>query len=485
MDLAAESKGIKALKFIEKANKIWLDLFLVKPDVFVARASWMSYYEKSLKKQGIDPSGIDYSTHKINKEAADYAQTMVDRQQNISDAELQGKMFSSKTSLNKLFVKTLLPFANFRINQYMRLTSDVATLTSMTSSKEDRIIAARSLGGFGVEMAMFSAISIGAAYLLGSLSKSLMGEEEDEEEEEKRLNNIIKGRVTGVITDLISPLPIFDKPIATGVNMGLDKVQDAKDIAEEDKLSIFGDTKTDMTKSLGTLGIALDRGAQLYELYKLSTDGEYTDDYGNKKKISEEDMEYLQYMTGVALLTNIGLAPSEANTIVKNSVRDAKSEGKTEKTIEREEATEEKVSEQRSLLNELMQEETDAEIIDAIQKRIGELDDTSEERKEKNKAKKEEKKKLLKGYESMSDMKRYDPELYEETFGEDSPYYEKYKDDILINKSLSKLKRKIKDEEMEYVPQPRKRKKKEKEVFGSEKFGGKGFGTETFGGGGF
>lgn len=477
MDLAAESKGIKALKFIEKANKIWLDIFLVKPDVFIARASWMTYYEQSLKKQGINPSGIDYNTHKLNKEAADYAQSMVDRQQNISDADLQGKMFSSKTALNQLFVKTLLPFANFRMNQYMRLTSDVATLTSMTSSKEDRIIAARSLSGFGVEMATFSAISIGAAYLLGSLSKWLMGEEEDEEEEKKRLNNIIKGRVTGVVTDVISPLPFLDKPIAAGVNMGMDKVQEAMDIAKEERLSIFADTKTDMTKSLGTLGIALDRGTQLYELYKLSTDGEYTDDYGNKKKISDDNMEYLQYMTGVALLTNIGLMPSEANTVVRNSIRDAKAQGKTEKTIEREKETEKKTSEERSLLNQLMQEETDDEIIDAIKRRVNELEDTSEERKEKNKAKKEEKKALLKGYESMTDMKRYDPELYEETFGKESPYYDKYKDDILINKSLNKLRRDIKDEEMEYVPKPKK-KKGEKESFGSQEFGGKKFGEQ-------
>ncbi len=484
MDLAAESKGIKALKYIEKANKIWLDIFLVKPDSFIARASWMSYYEQSLKKQGIDPGDIDYNTHKINKEAADYAQTMVDRQQNISDSDLQGKLFSSKTALSQLFVKTLLPFANFRMNQFMRLTNDITTLTSMTSSKEDKVIAARSLGGYSVEVAAFTAISTAAGMLLYELSKTMMGEGEDEEEEERRKSNMIKGQITGRVTDILSPLPFLDKPIAAGVNMAMDKVQEAMDIVKEDRLSIYGDTKVDMVKSLGTLGITLERGAQLYDLYDLARTGEYTDSYGNVKKISESSRAYLEGMTAAALLTNIGLAPSEVNNIVRNSIKLAKSTGKTEKTIEREIKAEENKTESRLLLNELKEQETDPELIDAIDKRISELEDKSEVAKEKRKARKEEKERLLQGYKSMDEMKRYDPELYEETFGEGSDYYEKHKDEVLINKAYNKLERQKRDEEMNYIPPPKESKKKKK-GFGSEGFGTKGFGSKGFGSKGF
>jgi hypothetical protein len=483
MDLAAESKGIKVLKYIEQANKIWLDIFLVKPDSFVARASWMSYYEQSLKKQGIDPSGIDYNTHKINKEAADYAQTMVDRQQNISDADLQGKMFASKTPLSQIFVKTLLPFANFRMNQFMRLTNDITTLTSMTSSKEDRAIAAWSLGGYSVEVATFTMISTAATMLLYELSKGIMGEDEDEEEEERRISNMIKGQITGRVTDILSPIPFLDKPIAAGVNMAMDKVQEAMDIAKEERLSIYGDTKVDMVKSLGTLGIAAERAAQLYDLYDLASTGEYTDSYGNTKKISENSRAYLEGMTAVALLTNIGLAPSEANNVVRNSIKIAKSTGKTQETIEKEVKTEENKTESRLLLNELRQTETDPDIIDAIDKRIIELESSSEEMKEKRKFRKEEKQKLLQGYKSMDEMKRYDPKLYEENFGKGSDFYEKYKDEVLLNKAYNKLERKIKDEEMEYIPKPNKNKKQKGFLgggFKSEGFNSKGFESKGF-----
>jgi hypothetical protein len=394
IDLAAKSEGIKALKYIEKANKMWLDIFLVKPDVFIARSSWLTYYEKSLKEQGIDPSTIDYSTHEVNKEAGDYAQRMVDRQQNTSDSDLQGKLFSSKDSKSQIFVKTVLPFANFRMNQMMRLSSDVTTLTSKTASAEDKKVAASSLAGFGVEMATFKLISAGAAILLGGIANKLMGDDEDEEEKDKRINGVIKGVATGTVTDILSPVPFLDMPIAAGVNTAMDKVQSAMDVADEEKLSLYGNTKADMTKSLGTLGIAIERANQLSELSSLANTGEFTDDFGRVKKISEENQDVLKNMIGVAALTNIGLAPSEVNNVIRNSIKIAKRDS-----------------------------ETDAKIDERT---------------------------LLQGYENRGDMKRYDPELYEKTFGPGSDYYESTKDEREMKKKEKEEERKRKDEEFGY-----------------------------------
>ena len=171
IDEASKSKGAELLKKVEKLNKWWLEKFLVNPDVFIARASWMTYYEQSLNKQGIDTKGIDYNTHEVNEEAADYAQRMVDRQQNVSDADLSGKMFSNKESSNQLLVKTLLPFASFRMNQSARLGADLAVLSDKTATEEDKKIALRSLSGFAVEMVTFKIVAAGSAILLGSAAK--------------------------------------------------------------------------------------------------------------------------------------------------------------------------------------------------------------------------------------------------------------------------------------------------------------------------
>jgi hypothetical protein len=276
----------------------------------------------------------------------------------------------------------------------MRLSSDVTVLTSLTSSKEDKATAARSLSGFGVEMATFKLISAGAAILLGGIANSLMGDDETEEEKEKRINSVLKGQATSTVTDILSPLPFLDKPIAAGVNTAMDKVQSAMDVSEEEKLSIYGDTKSDILQSLGTLGIAADRANQLIELTSLANTGEFTDDFGNTKKISGNDQDVLKNMIGLAALVNIGLAPSEVNNVVRNTVKVAK---------------------------------RDAETTEKIKMRT-----------------------LLQGYESKGDMKRYDPKLYEETFGPGSDYYESTKEEREMKKEEKEERRKEKDEEFGY-----------------------------------
>lgn len=51
---------------------------------------------------------------------------------------------------------------------------------------------------------------------------------------------------------------------------------------------------------------------------------------------------------------------------------------------------------------------------------------------------------LLEGYENKTDMKRYDPELYEQNFGEDSEYYELTKEKEKRKRKLGKKSRKRK-----------------------------------------
>lgn len=233
IDLAAKSTGAKALGYLEQANKFWLKQLLVRPDVYVARASWMTYYEQSLKKQGIDPNGIDYNTHELNEQAGNYAQRMVDRQQNVSDADLAGKLFVNKESSNQLMVKMLMAFASFRMNQSARLGSDLAVMLDDTSTEEDRTIAARSLTGYAAEAVMFRVISAASIIAIGSIAKYALGVDEDDDEFKKRVNDIFKGQITSVTTDLFSPLPIVDKGVQFGVNTALEQVQNALSISKE------------------------------------------------------------------------------------------------------------------------------------------------------------------------------------------------------------------------------------------------------------
>ena len=101
--------------------------------------------------------------------------------------------------------------------------------------------------------------------------------------------------------------------------------------------------------------------------------------------------------------------------------------------------------------------------------------------------KKELEKLLLQGYESKSDMRRYDPEMYEITFGEEGVFNllntGDYKDKLIDN-VIDDIVRDIKDDLYQYTP-------KEKDgafgggAFGGDKFGGEKKKGESFGGGKF
>jgi hypothetical protein len=81
---------------------------------------------------------------------------------------------------------------------------------------------------------------------------------------------------------------------------------------------------------------------------------------------------------------------------------------------------------------------------------------------------------LLEGYENKTDMKRYDPDLYEKNFGEGSEYYELTKEEKEEEKQAREEERKEKDAEYGYS--------KQSKGFGSRgKNSGKGFGSRSSG----
>jgi hypothetical protein len=323
------SKADKVIDSVEKINRWWLKNMLVKFDVAIARASWITYYEQNLKKQGIDVRSIDYNTHQINEEAADYAQRQVDRQQNVSDADLSGAILSSKDSGKQLFTKIVMPFASFRMNQSARLGSDLSTLTSSTSTLEDKKVAARSLAGFMAEMATFRALSYGSALVIANVVSGMMGKDDDDEEEKKKKDAIMKGQLTNTVADMFSPAPILDRVVQIGVSNVLESVQNSMDIEEGDKVSIYTGDKQTFFQSLGLLGITGDRAVQLWEAVQLSNSGEFKDNYGNNKKVSDEDMRSLKTIIPLATLSAIGLAPTEVNSIVRSSIRIAKKDAES------------------------------------------------------------------------------------------------------------------------------------------------------------
>ena len=473
IDLASKSNAATAAKLIQKASNAYLDIFLKRPDVFIAKASWISYYERALKKQGIDPSSIDYKTHEVNTDAADYAQKMVDRQQNISDTDLQGKLLGVKDPSKRFGLSIVMPFASFRLNQFIRASNDANVLFSKSSSTADMKTAATSLAGYMAEMAMFKVIGTGISLGMGSLTNYLMGSDETEEQYQKRYDNVIRGQLTGTVTDVLSPLPPLDYFYAKTGDLFLNGIQYMADVEDKDRFKLMTNYKTDIIKSLGAFGIAAQKGKTFFDAASLAATGKYTDEYGRVKYITQNDRDALNYIATMSFISNFGVLPSEANTIAKNAVNFSKRRSSTltpEAKDAKEVATQEKKNEKiedlnddLDLLNEMLKKENNQkkineinDMIDDVQNNI-EYIETSDKSKvevqrEERKAEAEKVKELLGGYESRADLKRYNPRLYEKNFGKNSKFYKERKIQIQVKKERSKMERKLKDKQYKYRP---------------------------------
>jgi hypothetical protein len=486
-EAAATSKASKVIELLGKANEIALKAFVEKPDVWIAKASWITYYEKGLKKQGIDPSKFDYAKDKINEEAADYAQDMVDRQQNISDADLQGKLMNTKDPIKNVMVKTVMPFASFRMNQTMRMYSDLKSLFSKkgNATKEDRITAFKSLAGYGAEMATFKYTQYLIASYIGGLAVQAMGINETDDDKKKREEMLNKSQTTGTVTDVLSPLPMLDVPVAIGADKALSYFQDLEDIDEEDKFNLMTSFKQNGAKSLGLYGIAVDKANSIIDAFEIATTGKYTDEYGREKYVSRKTADALGNVALMATGSSLIGFPAEMNAVLRNSLRLAKKNSSTKqggkeaytREVESKRADvlkkkEDKMKIEVEALNRMLEEETEPDKRKEIKLKIREAKEApykgKDQKEEEKMTRREEKEKLeemLQGYDSKSDMKRYDPDLYEKTFGEGSDYYEKNNTEKEVKSDLTKEKKIIEDEEYDYS----KRKKRKKNRDGTYK----------------
>ena len=87
---------------------------------------------------------------------------------------------------------------------------------------------------------------------------------------------------------------------------------------------------------------------------------------------------------------------------------------------------------------------------------------------------------MLQGYENETDMKRYDRELWERTYGPNSPNYNEVEAAKEIDRQKRKIKQELNDEMYDYTPKS-KRSKAGREYRGIG--GGRGIGERGIGGG--
>lgn len=316
---AAKDGVNKLIRGVRDVQNFWLQQFLVNPDRYIAQASWMMYYMKSLKQQGVDTANIDWANHEVNKKAGDYAQQQVDRQQNITDVELQGEVFRSKRPGVQVLRRVLFPFANFLLNQKSRMYSDVTTLLSKSSEAKDKGAAGRSLAGLVAETIVFNGLGLVLTQALSAMSAE---SEDDKKAKEKRLSNRIKGRAGQAIKDIVSPLPLpeFDGPLISGINALIAAASES-----DDPYQFFELQPEDAWERLGVLSIPGERFAEWNQMRKMAFTGEYEQKlpFGKTvtKKLKRKGRDEMLANWISYTLYSAGLAPSEVGTIARYNMK--------------------------------------------------------------------------------------------------------------------------------------------------------------------
>ena len=127
VNVLADSAVGKVYDGVGKIGDMWLKALIQSPDAYVAKSSFITYYLKSLRDQGLSTK-IDWNNHEVNKKAAEYAQMQVDRQQNVSDPLLTGELFATEDATKKMITKLFMPFTSFVWNQRARMINDMQIL---------------------------------------------------------------------------------------------------------------------------------------------------------------------------------------------------------------------------------------------------------------------------------------------------------------------------------------------------------------------
>lgn len=273
---------------LNKRNDKVLKLLLSNPDAIIARASWLSYYKNALKAKGKDISNIDWDTHEIDTEAADIAQVNVDTQQNVSDADMQGKFMGSKKSATSLARNILMPFSGFIMNSKAKMQADANTLISKVATSQDKVKAFRSMTGQFAEIGLYSLITSMATQGIKAAVSEIFGGEESEREREKRAITMKKSLYTNLVDDGLSPLPpMANVPINALLNSIYEYFNPNE--PEETKIRLYEGTNKstleNMTESAGMLGIGARKAIDFGTSLSYATKGEVKSNFAGKESI--------------------------------------------------------------------------------------------------------------------------------------------------------------------------------------------------------
>jgi hypothetical protein len=392
VDRANQGKVGNISEGLSKLGDKYIELFLKNPDVFVANMAWLGYYRSKLKSMGVDMSTFDWANHELNEEAADYAEFMVQDQQNMNVAELGGKLLASKDASTKIIRQLLFPFASYQFNLKDKNNRNITIMTSKTSSQSDKVKAAQSFASGMLEAYTFQTIQSLIGGMLLAAAYAAIGYDEPEDEKTDGILDAIGKAMPFVrststrekwndelfvgksIFEFIAPIPNqLEYVTLLGLNQAMDYIQGGnpkeqlkKSKEEEAELDIFGNPlkkkrgpkKTEEEKKKAKTDEQLNKPFRFFAKEELpygqvfsdmiggvpsvgyeaiaalansaneAFAGSYTDKYGNEYTYSDEQKKILKQSLIPKAMVAMNIAPREFLTIGNNIEKAVKAKAK-------------------------------------------------------------------------------------------------------------------------------------------------------------
>ena len=433
--------NLKGKKY-KNAVELISDTLISTPDKIVMRPLWFGSFANEFKNE----TGVDIDFEKIAandeaymseyKDAIENAKTKADEVSVMAGATDNPFMGILKGTVQPNQGITARAFNNF--NNYMTrflifefVTARTGIMAAMGNGSLSRKEGAAILAGVTTRMVTYTLLT----QLLGAGLMEIFSEDDEEEDEKSILQKLGQSIASGA-TSLILGRD-FGNATKLLINYGIEKVN-------EEYLDFLREGEYDPYKD----AIA----------FSLIPQGE---------KAQQTDFSDLLMKMG----GSFGPALNTTDLLIRKLTSPPKQD---EAAIERSDA-ENKVRLPLEILGVTGFIPLYKDIRKVVMKNMYKDIKQSERMSEYNKTLEQEK---LQGYKNKSDMKTYNPDLYELTFGELAPDYDEIKAKRELEKQKRDIEKALKDDYYNY--QPRK-----KGGFGSEKFGGgnkkSGFGSNKFG----
>ena len=287
---------------------------LAMADMAAKRLAWLTYYQESLDKQG-----INYNTNRLpdNKIAAETANRLTANIASSMTAEGQAKIFKSR-GITGAAVYTLLPFASFSSNAKNELVRNIQQVYRGVGIEKLKAVSgttgimAETVAFEALKAYLFSPIYMAAGISIYKMMGSYFGFDDDENMAEyvdiKQMNkedNFLFNTVYRITVD------------GTGAVIENAAGEFFNDMNKKYKLSIDdkGEARTiyvqDVNLSSGKLGTSINAISDLGKFGAMMLTGETKNAKGEKVKLTDTEKKMVDAISSYSLLLTTGVVPAD------------------------------------------------------------------------------------------------------------------------------------------------------------------------------